>query len=214
VRADLVAADPPYAKHLADGGCQTVFFGIESGNETLRNRVLVKSLRNDQILKAAKYLHDAGIRFRTYNIMGLPDETLDDAIATVQLNIDIEADYPWCSIFSPIPGVALTDYAIEKGYLDPGFDPSQINSSFFLDNTLKIEHKREIQNLQKFFQTAVLVPWSLPLIKQLIRLPPNRLFNWWFGFMYFVNYVRSEKKKVVPTLRFALKNWRHVLAKQ
>jgi hypothetical protein len=32
--------------------------------------------------------------------------------------------------------------------------------------------------------------------------------------MYFVNYVRSEKKSVRRTLKFALTNWRHVLLKQ
>src|SRR2546430_5603865 len=42
VRADIVASDPKYARKLAEGGCENVFFGIESGNENLRNKVLVK----------------------------------------------------------------------------------------------------------------------------------------------------------------------------
>jgi radical SAM superfamily enzyme YgiQ (UPF0313 family) len=214
VRADIVASDPNYARRLAEGGCENVFFGVESGNEELRNKVLVKKTTDRQIYRAARLLHDAGIKFRTYNIMGLPGETLEDAFKTVQINIDIETDFPWCSIFSPIPGVALTDYAIETGHLSADFNTSDINQSFFLDNTLELANKREIQNLQKFFQTAVQWPWTFPLVKLLIRLPPNFLFRLWFGFMYFVNYVRSEKKSVRRTLRFALTNWRHVLLKQ
>jgi radical SAM superfamily enzyme YgiQ (UPF0313 family) len=214
VRADIVASDPMYARRLADGGCDNVFFGIESGNEELRNKVLVKKTTDDQIYAAAKLLHDAGIKFRTYNIMGLPGETLADAFKTVQININIKTDFPWCSIFSPIPGVALTDYAIEGGYLDADFNTSDINQSFFLDNTLKLPNKREIQNLQKFFQTAVQFPWLFPVIKRVIKLPPNFLFSLWFGFMYFVNYIRSEKKSFAVTLKFAIKNWRHVLLKQ
>jgi len=214
VRADIVASDPQYARKLADGGCENVFFGVESGNEALRNKVLVKKTTNQEIYDAARLLHDAGIKFRTYNIMGLPGETLADALSTVQINIDIKTDFPWCSIFSPIPGVALTDQAIEQGYLSPDFNTSDINQSFFLDNSLKLENKQEIQNLQKFFQTAVQFPWSFPLIKLLIRLPPNVFFRLWFGFMYFVNYVRSEKKSLLLTLKFAMKNWRYVLAKQ
>jgi radical SAM superfamily enzyme YgiQ (UPF0313 family) len=213
VRADIVASDPKYAQKLADGGCENVFFGIESGNEELRNKVLVKKTTDQEIYDAARLLHDAGIKFRTYNIMGLPGETLADAYSTVQINIDIKTDFPWCSIFSPIPGVALTDHAIAEGYLGPDFNSSDINQSFFLDNTLKLENKREIQNLQKFFQTAVQFPWTFPLIKLLIRLPPNLAFRLWFGFMYFINYVRSEKRSFLLTLRFALKNWRYVLAK-
>src|SRR5262249_29875588 len=212
--ADIVASDSEYAQRLADGGCENVFFGIESGNETLRNKVLVKKTTDAEIYNAARLLHDAGIRFRTYNIMGLPEETLADAFKTVQINIAIKADFPWCSIFSPIPGVALTDHAIATGHLPADFNTSDINHSFFLDNTLKLKDKREIENLQKFFQTAVQFPWTLPLIKLLIKMPPNFAFRLWFGFMYFVNYVRSEKKSFMLTLKVAIKNWRHVLVKQ
>jgi anaerobic magnesium-protoporphyrin IX monomethyl ester cyclase len=214
VRADIVASDDVYAKKLFEAGCRSVFFGVESGNEKLRNDVLVKQLSNDQILRAAHLLHEAGIKFRTYNIVGLPDETLEDAFSTVEMNIKIKADYPWCSIFSPFPGTALTDYAFAKGYLSPTFEYAQISKSFFLDSPLNIPNAREKQNLQKFFQTAVLWPWTFGLVKQLIKLPPNFLFKAWFGVVYFYVFVKSEQRAVLSTLRFAIKNYRHVLAKE
>ncbi len=214
VRADIVASDEQYAYKLAEAGCKSVFFGIESGNEQLRNKVLNKQLTDDQILKAAKLLHDAGITFRTYNIVGLPDETLEDAFSTVELNIKIKADYPWCSIFSPFPGTELTDYAFNKGYLGKEFDYDSLDKSFFLETKLEIPHKREIQNLQKFFQTAVLWPWTYPLIKRLIKLPSNLIFRAWFGLIYFYVYIKSEKRNFWETLKFAVKNYKHVLVKE
>jgi len=214
VRADIVASDEQYAYKLAEAGCKSVFFGIESGNEQLRNKVLNKQLTDDQILKAAKLLHDAGISFRTYNIVGLPDETLEDAFSTVELNIKIKADYPWCSIFSPFPGTELTDYAFNKGYLGKEFDYDSLDKSFFLETKLDIPHKREVQNLQKFFQTAVLWPWTYPIIKKLIKLPSNIFFKGWFGLVYFYIYIKSEKRNFWTTLGFALRNYRHVLSKE
>ena len=214
VRADIVASDEQYAYKLAEAGCKSVFFGIESGNEHLRNKVLNKQLTDKQILDAAKLLHDAGITFRTYNIVGLPDETLEDAFSTVELNIKIKADYPWCSIFSPFPGTELTDYAFNKGYLGKEFDYDSLDKSFFLETKLQIPHKREIQNLQKFFQTAVLWPWTYPLIKKLIKLPSNIFFKAWFGLIYFYIYIKSEKRNFWSTLGFALRNYKHVLAKE
>ena len=214
VRADIVASDDQYARRLAEAGCRSVFFGVESGNEKLRNDVLVKQLTDQQIIQAAGLLHDAGIKFRTYNIVGLPDETLEDAFSTVEMNIKIGADYPWCSIFSPFPGTALTDYAFAKGYLSPTFEYAQLSKSFFLDSQLQLPHIRSMQNLQKFFQTAVLWPWTFRLIKKLIHLPPNILFKAWFGLIYFYVYVKSEQRSVLTTLRFALKNYRHVLSKE
>ena len=214
VRADLVAADRAYAFNLAKGGCQSVFFGVESGNEDLRNQVLKKQLTDRQIVEAANLLHEAGITFRTYNILGLPDETLEDAFSTVELNIKIKADYPWCSIFSPFPGTELSDYALQKGYLSPTFSVEELDKSFFLSSQLELPHKRELQNLQKFFQTAVLWPRTFPIIKKLIKLPPNILFRAWFGFIYFRVYIRSEKRNFWETLKFAIKNYKHVLVKE
>lgn len=214
VRADIVASDREYAFHLAEGGCKSVFFGVESGNENLRNKVLVKQLPDKQIEDAARNLHDAGIPFRTYNIVGLPGETLDEAYSTVELNIRIETDYPWCSVFSPFPGTALTQYAIDQGYLDRDFDPETLTRSFFTESKLNTSSVRRLQNLQKFFQTAVLWPSTFPLIKKLIALPPNILFTIWFGFVYFFVYLRSERRGFWKTLRFALKHYKHVLAKE
>uniref|UniRef100_UPI00404A64FB B12-binding domain-containing radical SAM protein n=1 Tax=Flavobacterium sp. TaxID=239 RepID=UPI00404A64FB len=214
VRADIVASDDLYANKLAEAGCKSVFFGIESGNEQLRNKVLNKQLTDNQILKAAKLLHDAGIKFRTYNIVGLPDETLEDAFSTVELNIKIKADYPWCSIFSPFPGTELTDYAFNKGYLGKEFNYDSLDKSFFLETKLNIPHKREIENLQKFFQTAVIWPWTFYFIKFLIKLPPNFLFRAWFGFVYFIIYIKSEKRNFWETFKFALKNYKHILVKE
>tara|TARA_R110002073_G_scaffold258681_1_gene421660 strand:+ start:9602 stop:11032 length:1431 start_codon:yes stop_codon:yes gene_type:complete len=214
VRADLVAADKEYAFNLAKGGCQSVFFGVESGNEDLRNQILKKQLNDTQIIKAAEYLHEAGITFRTYNILGLPDETLEDAFSTVELNIKIKADYPWCSIFSPFPGTELSDYALQKGYLSPTFSVEELDKSFFLSSQLELPHKRELQNLQKFFQTAVLWPWTFPFIKKIIKLPPNFLFRAWFGFIYFFVYIKSEKRNFWETFKFAIKNYKHVLVKE
>jgi radical SAM superfamily enzyme YgiQ (UPF0313 family) len=163
---------------------------------------------------AARNLHDAGIPFRTYNMTALPGETLDDAFRTVELNVRIKTDYPWCSVFSPFPGTALAQHAIEKGLLERDFNPEQLGSSFFRATKLRSPEARQLENLQKFFQTAVLWPWTFPLIKLLISLKPNRLFNLWFSLIYFCVYCRSERRGYWPTIRFALRNYRHVFARE
>lgn len=212
VRADVVCSDERYVQYLVDAGCKSVFFGIESGNERLRNNLLGKSLTNAQIYKAANLLHKAGIKFRTYNILGLPGETLEDALLTIQLNIDIKADYPWCSLFLPFPGTALTRYAVDKGYISKSFNIDQLSKSFFANsNLINQPHINELQNLQRFFQLAVLRPWTFPIIKRLIRLPSNIFFTAIFGIVYFLVHIRSEQKKFLQTLRFGLKNYKHLL---
>ena len=214
VRADIVCSNDEYASRLAEGGCSSVFFGVESGNEDLRNNVLAKRLTDRQIETAALRLHDAGIPFRTYNITGLPGETIEDALSTVALNIRMKTDYPWCSVYAPFPGTALAETAVAQGYLNSEFSPEMLTRSFFTESPICAPDIRRMQNLQKFFQTAVLWPWTLPFIKRLIGLPPNMLFTAWFGLVYFFVYLQSERRGFWRTLRFAMHNYRHLLAKQ
>lgn len=67
---------------------------------------------------------------------------------------------------------------------------------------------KKIVNLQRFFQTAVLWPRTFPLIKLLIKLPPNFIFNLWFGFIFYIVYTKSEGRSWWKTFLFALKNYR------
>lgn len=208
VRADVICENEKFVKYLAEYGCVLVCFGIESGNEDIRNRVLGKKISNSKIYKAAEILHKAGIKFRTYNIVGLPGEALEDAVSTVKINIDIKTDYPWCSVFMPFPGTRLTEYAIEAGYLPGDYTINNLTASFFSGSNL-INHPqiRELQNLQKFFQTAVLWPWSFRIIKRIIKLPNNIIFTIWFGLVYFFVHIRSERRGFWKTLYFTLRNY-------
>lgn len=212
VRADMIASDEEYALRLAEGGCSTAYFGIESGSERLRNVLLKKKVADMEISKAADYLHRAGIKFRTFNILGLPGETMEEAFSTVTLNIAIKADYPWCSIFLPLPKTKLTEYAVEHGYLDKEYLHS-LPKSFFLSSALKSPHNDELVNLQRFFQTVVLWPRTLSLARLLIKMKPNVLFKMWFGLIYFYVHIKSEKRSFWSTFKFAMRNFKHVIGK-
>ena len=187
-------------------GCETVFFGIESGDETIRNQILNKDISDHEIIRGASLLKQAGIRFRTYNIVGFPGETFEQALKTVQINIAIGTDYPWCSIFTPYPGTKLAHYACEQGYLPSTLTADAIDSSFFVTSMLQNPDSSRLVNLQKFFQTVVLLPATLPLFKLLTRLPENILFRIWFALVYFIVYVKSEGRGISNSLKAALRN--------
>ncbi len=214
LRADIIASDRETAFRLAENGCRTVYWGIESGNEKLRNLILRKKVTDEKIFKAAEYLHKAGIKFLTFNILGLPDETLEDAISTVELNIKIKTDYPWCSLYMPLPGTELTQYSIDKGYLDSQYYDINIQNTFHNMSVMNMKNINEITNLQRFFQTAVLWPKTFPFIKRIIYIKPNPMFNAWFAVVYFYVYWLSEGRKFLQSLVFAIRNYKHVISKK
>jgi radical SAM superfamily enzyme YgiQ (UPF0313 family) len=198
--------DGEITRLMRDNGCETVFFGIESGDERIRNEILKKAITDREIREGAALLKQNGITFRTYNIVGFPGETFDQALATVRLNIEIGTDFPWCSIFMPYPGTRLAAYAQEAGYCSEELAVDTFQSSFFITSILNNPDSNRLVNLHKFFQTAVLFPALLPVITLLVRLPANPLFRLWFGFVYFLVYVRSEGRGVLATFRTALRN--------
>jgi radical SAM superfamily enzyme YgiQ (UPF0313 family) len=201
-RADML--DEELVRELKLSGCRTAWFGMESGNEKLRNELLKKNLRDEQIVKIAGLLKKYKIKFRTYCMMCLPGETVEQAYDTINLNIKIKTDYPWCSIYSPYSGTNLVDYAKEKGYLDQDFNINSIDDSHYKSSVLKNDKANELFNIQRFYQTSVLFPVTLPVIRNLVKLPPNPLFNLWFQFIYFIVYIKSEGHGVIESIRFGL----------
>ena len=192
VRANLV--DEELIKTFKDSGCKSIFFGIETGNEKLRNELLKKNLSNRDILETARLLHKYKIKFKTFNILGLPDETLENAFETLELNAKIRPTFPWCSIFQPYPKTELGTYAIQHNYIT---DFGNIKPYFFMASIMNKKDINEIINLQRLFALGVKFPLTIPLIRKLVKLPPNFVFNLIFLLGYAYTYLGSEEVSIL-----------------
>lgn len=202
LRADMV--DEETIRKLKTAGCKNAFFGVESGSEELRNALLKKKVTNQQIRFAAALLKKHGIRFRTYNMLGLPGESLNDAFKTVRLNAEIKTDYPWCSIFQPFPGTKIAEYAEAKELLETPIDA--VAPSFFNDSVVKSDYKHQLANLQKLFYYGVKFPMIMPLIKKLIRIRPNIFFDVAFLASYGWCFLRSENLTIGEMASVGIRN--------
>jgi len=178
-RADLI--DEDIVKKLKDANCFTIKIGIESGNENIRNNFLNKGITNQQIIKAANLIKKYGIKLETFNMLGIPRETLGVALETFELNKKIGPTYAQCSLFMPYPGTETFKYAIENDYLDENFDFKNISHSFFIRTPIKIKNKREISNLQKIFSLSVYLHLPTKLVKFLIKIPFTKLYRLLLG---------------------------------
>ena len=189
---------------LKEAGCFCLRFGIESGNEKIRNGILKKEISDDNIINIVRVLKKHKLKFLTYNMVGIPEETLDDIYQTIDLNVKIRTDYPRCSLLTPYPGTEIARYAAEKGMLEVSTD--KIFASFQqYQSIIKSDHKNEIINLHLFFQTAVIFPRTRGLINKLIFIPTNILFRIWWAIVYFFIYMKSEGRRFWHTFVFALR---------
>jgi radical SAM superfamily enzyme YgiQ (UPF0313 family) len=209
IRVDLLNED--VVKRLKSANCYSVFFGIESGNERLRTQILGKRISDEQIVNAAKLLKKYNIKFRAYNMLGIPTETLPDAFETVKINIKINTDYPWCSILQPYPRTKIEEYARSKNLLS--FSNNSISPSFFRESVIDLPHKKELTVLHKLFFPAVKFPRLLPFIKVLIKFPANPFFDLIFIISYAYHYHKSENLSWKEVFDIGLRNYRALLAR-
>jgi anaerobic magnesium-protoporphyrin IX monomethyl ester cyclase len=211
VRADQVSEESIAA--LRRAGLKNVFFGIECGDEAIRNGLLKKGITDEDVYRTARLLRKYSIRFRTYNMVGLPNETMEQALRTVRLNAEIRTDFPWCSIFRPFPGTELGRFVEQQGLLTRPPEEAQ-QPSFFKDSMVRSDNSEKLANLQKLFYYGVKFPWLIPLIKRLVRLPSNRLFDLLFLVAYAISLYGSENLTIREVVSIGLRNVRNFFGEE
>ena len=91
VRANLVTDDK--IALFKGAGCVSVSFGLEAGNDRLRNVILNRNMSREEILGAAEILRRHGIAFMTNNMLGLPTGNLRTDFETLELNVQCRPAY-------------------------------------------------------------------------------------------------------------------------
>jgi radical SAM superfamily enzyme YgiQ (UPF0313 family) len=188
LRADMMTEE--MVDLLAWSGCHTVNVGIETANERLANDVLRRQIKMDRLKTGIRMLKKAGIVVFADNILGIPGGTLDDDFATLQLNIDLDVDYAAATLCTPYPGTGIAAYAVANGYFGGDFD--EIDDSYYTESCIRFPSesvKRQTENLHKLFAVTCAMPALLPLVKRLIKLPPNDYFYAVFRAFYLVYHM-------------------------
>lgn len=174
IRVNLVNEE--IIKALKTAGCITVDFGIESGNPEFRKLILNRDIPDSKILEVSHLLKKYSIKTLSFNMVGLPDETVEMCFDTIRLNIKAKISYAHVLIFIPYPGTDLSDYATERGYFNG--DNTNINSSFIYSKSiLDMNNIKKIKRLQYLFSISVSFPIILPITKLLINLPLDYLYQ-------------------------------------
>ncbi|HET9953015.1 MAG TPA: radical SAM protein [Polyangiaceae bacterium] len=185
VRADLMTDE--MVELLAWSGCHTVNLGIETANPRLANEVLRRQIDMQKLAAGVRRLKRAGIVVFADNMLGIPGGGLEDDLATLKLNIDLDVDYAAATLCTPYPGTGIARYAEEHGYFDGDFD--LIDDSYYTESVLRFgsaAEKLQIENLHKLFAITAAIPALLPLTRRLLRLPPNDYFYAAFRAWYLI----------------------------
>ncbi|MBF8274257.1 MAG: B12-binding protein [Magnetococcales bacterium] len=116
LRADIV--NEKFIKDLKNAGCYRISFGIESGNEYVRNEIMKRKMGTDAIINAFDLCRKYAIETNAINIIGVPGETEEMFLDTINLNRKIRPTSTGVNIFYPYHGTILGDYCFKNDLVD------------------------------------------------------------------------------------------------
>lgn len=112
MRVDQVSED--MLKKMSESGCWHISYGVESGNQKVLDTIK-KGFTLQQVRDAFRWTHNTGMEARGTFILGLPSETWDTMMDTINLAIEIKSDYAQFQLLTPFPGTELWDVVNEFG---------------------------------------------------------------------------------------------------
>lgn len=157
--ARVETIDEQVVQCLKFGGCKSIDFGVESGNEWLRRHILNRRHSNQKIREAFEITKKYRLKTFSFNIVGLPFETKEMAKDTLNLNLELQPDFGKCFYFYPYPESKVHKLCVDYGLL---LDDLETVSGFLEAPSLKEvfmthkEIKKHFELMQSFFYARLL----------------------------------------------------------
>ena len=114
-RADLVNKE--VLSDMKSAGCQTIFFGVESGSERIQKK-LNKNIDLQEVKRTFELCKQVGIRTATSFMLGIPGETVEDMHTTFKYAKSLNADICMFNIYIACPGSKLYDEVVSQHLYD------------------------------------------------------------------------------------------------
>jgi radical SAM superfamily enzyme YgiQ (UPF0313 family) len=112
-RADIIVKHEDMVERMARAGLRGYFVGFESGSDRVL-KFIRKGTTSEQNRQAARICRKHGVVIWANYMMGLPTETKEEVMETVEMMKDIDPDYYSPAFFTPHPGTDLYDFIVER----------------------------------------------------------------------------------------------------
>lgn len=181
LRANLVTQE--IADLLDKAGCISAKMAVETAIPRLRNEVLGRDMNCEVLKNAFEALSKTNIKLITQNILGIPTSTLDDDMATLELNCRAKPAFAFATLLQPYPRTEISRFCLENNLID---GDEIIPDSFFDDIVVKIDDIQKRKRLRQLFALGIEFSLIKRMIPFLTKLPFDGLYSFldklWKGY--------------------------------
>ncbi len=124
VRADYLNLN--LLKKMKRSGCQSVFVGIESGDQYVLDNIIDKSLNLKDVIKFAENCKKIGLKTGAFYVIGFPGEKKENMMKTVEFALMLKRKYDvgmHLLFATPSYGTRLYEECQKKNYIRKSLTP-------------------------------------------------------------------------------------------
>ena len=157
--------DKPLLQAFRDAGCWAILFGAESGVQKNLNTIR-KGITLDQTRRAVKTAQEAGLTVHTPFLFGIPGETFEDGLKTIEFACELNPDIASFHAITPFPGTELYDNIDKYGTL------SEVLTDFTYQGAAFVPHTMTREEIGRLRQMAFKRFYSRPgfILKRILAM--------------------------------------------
>jgi radical SAM superfamily enzyme YgiQ (UPF0313 family) len=138
--------DKPLLQAFKDAGCWAILFGAESGVQKNLNTIR-KGITLDQTRRAVKTAQEAGLTVHTPFLFGLPGETFEDGLKTIEFACELNPDIASFHALTPFPGTELYDNIDKYGKISGVLTDFTYQGAAFTPHTMTREEIGQLRQI-------------------------------------------------------------------
>ena len=166
---------------MKKSGCFGLMYGVESGDPDLI-KTLGKNVTIEQVTNAVKLAKKYNMKVLTFFMFGLPGDTPETCLRTINFAKKLNADLAFFSMTVPYPGTKLYDDYVKKGLLSENvawdsFTQHKKNSDHYSDGltTTQVLHYYRKAHVSFYLRPRF---WGR-IIRRMFHHPIEIRNNWW-----------------------------------
>jgi anaerobic magnesium-protoporphyrin IX monomethyl ester cyclase len=138
---------------MARAGCEGINFGFESADVKIQAGVGRKPISREKIMEMVSLCRQLGIKTFCFFIIGLPGDTVQTILETIDFGIRLRSNWIQFNAASPMIGTKLRDWAVSRGLTaDDEYSYRNSHEAMIGNENLTKDQIRRLHKFAVFFE--------------------------------------------------------------